>query len=96
MFKRLFGKKKMDLPPFQLPSDDVCTTTASGLKYVEVRPGEGTPPASTDSVEVHYAGWTTAGELFDASYNRGSTTSFPLQNVIAGWTEGATQPAAEA
>jgi FKBP-type peptidyl-prolyl cis-trans isomerase len=88
MFKRLFGKKKMDLPQFNLPSDEACSTTDSGLKYVEVREGEGAPPASTDAVEVHYAGWTTEGELFDASYTRGQTASFPLQNVIKGWTEG--------
>ena len=88
MFKRLFGKKAMDLPPFLLPSDEECTTTASGLKYVQLRAGQGAPPAATDAVEVHYAGWTTQGKLFDASYKRGKTTSFPLQNVIKGWTEG--------
>ncbi len=88
MLKRLFGKKKMDLPAFKLPSDEDLTTTPSGLRYVEVRPGSGAKPAASSSVEVHYAGWTTSGELFDASYNRGSTTSFPLQAVISGWTEG--------
>ena len=89
MFQRLFGKKKkMDLPAFQLPSDDELTTTPSGLGYVEVRPGTGAKPSASSSVEVHYAGWTTAGELFDASYKRGSTTSFPLNAVIPGWTEG--------
>lgn len=87
MFKKLF-KKKLPVPPFHLPDDEACKQTDSGLKYVELRPGEGAPPASTDTVEVHYAGWTTQGELFDSSYGRGKTTSFPLQNVIRGWTEG--------
>ena len=88
MFKRLFGKKKMNVPAFELPSVDSLTTTESGLQYVEVRPGAGGKPSAKSEVEVHYAGWTTSGELFDSSYGRGSTISFPLSGVIAGWTEG--------
>ncbi|MDF1799520.1 MAG: FKBP-type peptidyl-prolyl cis-trans isomerase, partial [Planctomycetota bacterium] len=79
---------KMKVPTFELPSDNSLTTTESGLQYVEVRPGAGGKPSAKSEVEVHYAGWTTSGELFDASYKRGSTTSFPLSAVIPGWTEG--------
>jgi peptidylprolyl isomerase len=39
-------------------------------------------------VEVDYTGWTTDGKMFDSSITRGSTTTFPLDHVIAGWTEG--------
>lgn len=61
----------------------------SGLASMVIRKGTGTEkPEAHDEVEVHYAGWTTDGELFDASYKRGSTTSFPLNGVIKGWTEG--------
>jgi FKBP-type peptidyl-prolyl cis-trans isomerase FklB len=39
-------------------------------------------------VTVHYSGWTTDGQLFDSSVQRGQSTSFPLNRVIKGWTEG--------
>ena len=89
MFKRLFGKKeKLDVPPFVLPDESDCRTTESGLRYEVVRAGTGALPCSADKVTVHYAGWTTEGKLFDASYSRGETTTFPLTAVIKGWTEG--------
>ena len=50
--------------------------------------GTGANPAATDTVEVHYTGWKTDGEMFDSSVKRGSPTSFPLNGVIKGWTEG--------
>ncbi|QTN34300.1 FKBP-type peptidyl-prolyl cis-trans isomerase [Akkermansiaceae bacterium] len=69
------------------PAD--AQTTASGLasKVLEVGNGE-TKPKATDHVTVHYSGWTTDGKLFDSSVQRGQPTSFPLDGVIAGWTEG--------
>jgi FKBP-type peptidyl-prolyl cis-trans isomerase len=52
-------------------------------------PGTGTDhPKAVDTVNVHYTGWTTAGELFDSSVTRGEPISFPLNGVIKGWTEG--------
>jgi peptidylprolyl isomerase len=66
-----------------------ATKTKSGLAYRALRKGPGGDrPLATDTVEVHYAGWTTDGKMFDASYRRGETTSFPLNGVIPGWTEG--------
>ena len=63
--------------------------TASGLAYKVIKPGTGsTKPTATSRVEVHYSGWTTDGKLFDSSVNRGRTATFPLNGVIAGWTEG--------
>lgn len=88
MFGRLFGKKKMPSPEFQLPAEDARTTTASGLQYVCHRDGEGTAPGAADTVTVHYCGWTLDGKKFDSSYDRGQTISFPLNGVIRGWTEG--------
>jgi FKBP-type peptidyl-prolyl cis-trans isomerase len=78
----------MDLPAFSLPSSDSATTTASGLAYEVVSDGAGDTPSATDKVTVHYAGWLTDGTLFDASYSRGQPITFPLNGVIAGWTEG--------
>ena len=64
------------------------TTSASGLQYrVEVE-GTGRQPGPTSTVEVHYRGTLIDGTEFDSSYKRGETISFPLNGVIAGWTEG--------
>jgi len=66
-----------------------ATRTASGLAYKVIKPGSGTKhPEKTGEVEVHYTGWTTDGKMFDSSHKRGKTASFPLNRVIAGWTEG--------
>ena len=63
--------------------------TASGLAYRVLKPGTGkSHPQATDVVKVHYTGWTTDGKMFDSSVVRGEPTSFPLNRVIAGWTEG--------
>lgn len=64
-------------------------TTASGLQYEVLTPGKGkTNPAATDNVTVHYKGTSLDGKEFDSSYSRGKPTSFPLNGVIPGWTEG--------
>ncbi|MED5373428.1 MAG: FKBP-type peptidyl-prolyl cis-trans isomerase [Myxococcota bacterium] len=63
--------------------------TESGLAYMELAPGTGTEhPTATSRVKVHYSGWTTDGKLFDSSVQRGEPTSFGLNQVIPGWTEG--------
>jgi len=63
--------------------------TASGLASKVLSKGTGTThPAAADTVKVHYTGWTTDGKMFDSSVKRGSPTSFPLNRVISGWTEG--------
>ena len=69
------------------PSD--ATTTDTGLAYVTLQAGSGTEhPSASAKVEVHYTGWMTNGEMFDSSVARGETITFPLNGVIAGWTEG--------
>ncbi len=63
--------------------------TASGLASKVLQAGKGSKkPAAEDTVTVHYSGWTTDGKLFDSSVQRGKPTSFPLNGVIKGWTEG--------
>lgn len=64
------------------------TVTASGLQYEVLRGGSGAQPQATDTVEVHYHGTFIDGSTFDSSYDRGQTIEFPLNRVIAGWTEG--------
>ena len=63
-------------------------TTASGLQYQVLRDGNGKQPKATDQVECHYEGTLIDGTKFDSSYDRGQTATFPLNQVIAGWTEG--------
>jgi len=63
--------------------------TASGLKYQVLKTGTGTAsPKATDTVKVHYHGTLLDGTVFDSSVERGEPISFPLNRVIAGWTEG--------
>lgn len=64
------------------------TTTASGLQYEVLTEAIGQKPVATDSVRCHYEGRLIDGTVFDSSYQRGEPTSFPLQGVIKGWTEG--------
>ena len=63
-------------------------TLPSGLQYKILKEGTGASPKKTNTVEVHYTGKLMDGTVFDSSYPRGSTISFPLNQVIAGWTEG--------
>lgn len=85
--------QKMPAPP-ATPEDVAAAPadaekTASGLASKVLKKGTGTKhPKATDTVEVHYSGWTTDGNMFDSSVARGEKISFPLNQVIAGWTEG--------
>jgi peptidylprolyl isomerase len=65
-------------------------TTASGLKYVEIKVGNGALPNAGQTVVVHYTGWLTDGKKFDSSKDRGTPFEFPLAKgrVIKGWDEG--------
>jgi len=81
------------VPPMdQLPGDPVTgdiSRSDSGLQWYDIVEGDGeTPAGPASSVEVHYTGWLTDGTKFDSSVDRGETISFPLNGVIAGWTEG--------
>lgn len=69
-------------------SKEGVITTASGLQYIILTEGEGKKPSASSNVTVHYAGTTLDGKEFDSSYSRNSPATFPLNGVIAGWTEG--------
>ena len=65
------------------------TTTASGLQFAVLRNSSGTMANSnSSSVTVDYKGWLDNGTIFDSSYARSSQSTFQLNSVIAGWTEG--------
>jgi FKBP-type peptidyl-prolyl cis-trans isomerase FklB len=63
------------------------TTTKSGLQYKVIKPGTGRSPGPTDTVTVQYRGTLVDGQQFDSSYDRGEPATFPVNGVIAGWTE---------
>jgi FKBP-type peptidyl-prolyl cis-trans isomerase len=81
-------------PPPPAPADVEAAPkdakkTASGLAYKILVRGKGKErPKASSFVEVHYTGWTPDGKMFDSSVVRGKPTSFPLDGVIKGWTEG--------
>lgn len=89
--KDLLKKSKEDIPA---PADVAAAPadakkTESGLAYKILSSKDGSDkPGPTSKVEVHYTGWTTDGKMFDSSVKRGKTAKFPLNGVIAGWTEG--------
>lgn len=85
---------KEGVPPPPVPADVSAVPadaqkTASGLASKVLAKGAGkVHPKATDRVTVHYSGWTVDGKLFDSSVTRGETSSFGLNQVIPGWTEG--------
>lgn len=89
----VFDVTLLDMPTHapadvKTPPADAQHTT-SGIAYKVLQPGSGTRhPKRSDTVTVNYTGWTTDGKMFDSSLARGTPTSFPLDGVIAGWTEG--------
>lgn len=69
-------------------AEDGVKKTESGLLYKVITEGKGDKPNASDTVEVDYEGSLIDGTVFDSSYQRGESISFPLNGVIAGWTEG--------
>ena len=68
--------------------NDSVVQTQSGLQYMVLKEGTGAKPGPTDEVTVHYTGKLLDGTVFDSSVERGEPATFPLDKVIAGWTEG--------
>ena len=84
-----WAQKPVPAPPDVAAPPKDAATTSSGLATKVLSPGTGkVHPGPTDSVTVHYSGWTTDGKMFDSSVSRGEPLTFPLNRVIAGWTEG--------
>lgn len=67
------------------PTD--ATMTGGGVAIKILRSSDGAHPTLEDDITVHYAGWTTDGHMFDASYLRDATATFPLGRLIQGWQE---------
>lgn len=86
------GPREIKLPEGAGKADEnapkTLTAQPSGLKYRILREGKGAKPTASNEVEVNYHGWLDNGNVFDSSYKRGESISFPLGGVIPGWTEG--------
>ena len=67
---------------------DGVVVLPSGLQYTVLTEGSGLQPKATDQVKCHYEGRLIDETVFDSSYQRGEPAVFPLNGVIAGWTEG--------
>ena len=79
------GAGQLPAPPDVAAAPSDATATASGLASKMLQAGTGSEhPSATDSVTVHYTGWTTDGRMFDSAQH----STFPLNGVIRGWTEG--------
>lgn len=72
------------------PAGADTVTTPSGLKYIELKVGEGATPEQGQTLSVHYTGWLTNGRLVDSSKGSGQPFTFVLGQgrVIKGWEEG--------
>ncbi|MYM62152.1 FKBP-type peptidyl-prolyl cis-trans isomerase [Pseudomaricurvus sp. HS19] len=66
---------------------DGVTVTASGLQYEILVEGSGDKPTASSTVRTHYHGTLIDGTVFDSSVQRGQPAEFPVNGVIAGWTE---------
>jgi peptidylprolyl isomerase len=83
------AQKSIPAPPDVKEPPKDAKKTSSGLAYKVITPGKGKQhPTGTSEVTVHYTGWKTDGSMFDSSVARGEPSSFPLNRVIKGWTEG--------
>lgn len=66
---------------------DEVMVTESGMQYEVINVGEGERPSASSTVRTHYHGTLVDGTVFDSSYDRGQPAEFPVNGVIAGWTE---------
>lgn len=83
------GPKPIVVPPDVAAPPADASKTRSGLASKVLKSGTGKEhPKASDTVRVHYSGWTTDGKMFDSSVAKGKPAVFPLDAVIAGWTEG--------
>jgi len=83
------SKVDIPAPPDVAAAPADAEKAADGLASKVLAKGTGTVhPGPNDTVTVNYTGWTTDGKMFDSSTKHGQSASFPLSNVIKGWTEG--------
>jgi FKBP-type peptidyl-prolyl cis-trans isomerase len=83
------GQPGLPPPPDVAAPPPDSVKAPSGLSTRVLQPGRGQRhPRTSDTVVVHYTGWTTDGKMFDSSVQRGQPAEFQVNGVIRGWTEG--------
>lgn len=82
------AKNDQEIQDYLTKNNLKAEKTASGLYYIINEEGKGAQPTAESEVTVAYKGYFTDGKVFDQSGPEGIT--FPLQQVIKGWTEGIT------
>lgn len=86
---RAIPLKQIPAPPDVAAAPAGAAVTATGLASKVIASGSGTRhPRPNSSVTVHYTGWTVDGKMFDSSVARNEPSSFSLNDVIPGWTQG--------
>ena len=81
-----YGEKELNYDEFKAGIEFVMKMSGEAYEVLEATIGQ--KPKATDTVKVHYEGTLIDGTVFDSSYKRGESISFPLNGVIKGWTEG--------
>ncbi len=83
------GKPGLPAPSDVAAPPPTSVKAPSGLSTRVLQAGTGQRhPRASDTVVVHYTGWTTDGQMFDSSVQRGEPSEFQVSGVIRGWTEG--------
>ncbi len=90
--KKAAAKKAADAKAAEAKTEtkSKIVTTPSGLKYEDLKVGDGPSPQNGQTVVVHYTGWLLSLKKFDSSVDRGQPFEFRLGTggVIKGWDEG--------
>ncbi|HUE42167.1 MAG TPA: FKBP-type peptidyl-prolyl cis-trans isomerase [Candidatus Sulfotelmatobacter sp.] len=81
------NKKEGDLFLAANKGKEGVVALPDGLQYKILTPGNGPKPTAADTVVCNYKGTLINGTEFDSSYKRGQPVTFPVGQVIKGWTE---------
>lgn len=81
------NKKQGDVFMAANKTKEGVVTLPDGLQYKILTAGAGPKPVASDTVICNYKGTLIDGTEFDSSYKRGQPATFPVNKVIAGWTE---------
>jgi peptidylprolyl isomerase len=74
-------------PDLLAPPNDAVKTPTGLISKMLVQGTSAEKPIGTDVVTVQYTGWRSDGMMFDSTVARGTTSTFPLDKVMAGWRE---------